>query len=313
MYYDNTNWLSPEDPMELRQLQHFLAVVEEGNFHRAAAKVHLTQQAVSKSIAQLETNLGVRLLDRDRQSVALSPFGELLLPHAKTVDAEVRRFHDNLATMLGTKTGIVRVGATPTMLNQLLPEALHRLHAARPQLKLHVESGDFDRLAGTLLRGELDVVFSTEPSEAADELIALERLCEDHNIVAAKPGHPLARAKTAKAKDLAAYPWLAIANFPKADQDFKSLFAADKIKPPHPAVSTSSVVFALNWLLQSEFLCVMPRQLVSRELDNGTLVEIATPLKPRAWPLVVAYRKNATRSPATLALIDVAKTVAKQM
>jgi DNA-binding transcriptional LysR family regulator len=299
--------------MELRQLQHFLAVVDEGNFHRAAEKVHLTQQAVSKSIAQLENNLGVRLLDRDRQSVELSPFGELLLPHARTVDAEIRRFQDNLATMLGTKTGIVRVGATPTMLNQLLPTAIAQLHAARPQVRLYVESGDFDRLAGALLRGELDMVLSTEPSHEVDELIAIERLCEDHNIVVARPAHPLAKAKSAKAKDLADYPWIAIAHFPKAEQDFKSLFATDKLKPPHPVLSTTSVAFAQNWLAQSDFLCLMPKQLVTRELQALQLAEVSTPLKPRSWPLVVAYRRNATRSPATLALIDAAKSVAKKM
>ncbi len=299
--------------MELRQLQHFLAVVEEGNFHRAAEKVHLTQQAVSKSIAQLETNLGVRLLDRDRQSVDLSPFGELLLPHARTVDAEIRRFQDNLATMLGTKTGIVRVGATPTMLNQLLPDAVSKLHATRPQIRIHVESGDFERLAGSLLRGELDMVLSTEPSEAADELIAVERLCEDHNIVVARPTHPLAKSRAVKAKDLANYAWLEISNFPKAAQDYKSLFAADKIKPPHPTLSTTAVVFALNWLAQSDALCLLPKQLVTRELETKTLVEIATQLKAKSWPLVVAYRRNATRSPATLALIDAAKSVAKEV
>ncbi|MBL8629815.1 MAG: LysR family transcriptional regulator [Rhodospirillaceae bacterium] len=297
--------------MELRQLQHFLAVVEEGNFHRAADKVHLTQQAVSKSIAQLETNLGVRLLDRDRQSVDLSPFGELLLPHARTIDAEVRRFQDNLSTMLGTKTGMVRVGATPTMLNQLLPNALSKLHASRPQIRIHVESGDFDRLAGALLRGELDMVLSTEPSDAVDELIAIERLCEDHNVVVARPSHPLAKARNVKAKDLATCQWLEISNFPKAAQDFKSLFAADKIKPPHPALSTTAVAFALNWLAQSDALCLLPKQLVTRELEAKHLVEIITPLKARSWPLVVAYRRNATRSPATLALIDAAKVVAR--
>jgi DNA-binding transcriptional LysR family regulator len=299
--------------MELRQLQHFLAVVEEGNFHRAAEKVHLTQQAVSKSIAQLETNLGVRLLDRDRQSVDLSPFGELLLPHARTVDAEIRRFQDNLATMLGTKTGIVRVGATPTMLNQLLPKAVMKLHANRPQIRIHVESGDFERLAGSLLRGELDMVLSTEPSEQTDELIAIERLCEDHNIVVARPSHPLTKVRAVKAKDLASYSWVEISNFPKAAQDYKSLFATDKVKPPHPTLSTTAVVFALNWLVQSDALCLLPKQLVTRELEAKYLIEVSTQLKARSWPLVVAYRRNATRSPATLALIDAAKSVAKEV
>lgn len=299
--------------MELRQLQHFLAVVEDGNFHRAAEKVHLTQQAVSKSIAQLEASLGVRLLDRNRQSVGLSPFGELLMPHARTIDAEIKRFQDNLSTMLGAKTGIVRVGATPTLLHQLLPQALAKLHAARPQVRIHVDSGDYDRLSGGLVRGELDVVLSTEPSDTEDALIAIERLCEDHNVVVARPQHPLAKVRAAKAKDLAAHPWLSIANFPKADQDFKSLFSAEKTKAPDAALSTGSVVFALNWLEQSDFLCLLPKQLVVRELAKGRLVEISTQLKARSWPLVVAYRRNATRSPATLALIDAAKKIAEKL
>jgi LysR family transcriptional regulator, regulator of abg operon len=296
--------------MEFRQLQHFLAVAEEGNFHRAAARVNLTQQAVSKSIAQLETNLGVRLLDRTRQSVALSPFGALLLPHAVTVDAELRRFHDSLATMLGTKTGIVRVGATPTLLNQLLPDALMTFHRQRPKVRLHVERGDFDLLSRALLRGELDLILSTEPSGSVDELIAIEKLCEDHNIVTARATHPLAKAKTAKAKDLAQHPWLEIANFPKAKQDFEALFAEEKAKPGPAALSTSSVVFAVNWLEQSDYLCLLPKQLIVRELAQRRLVEINCALKTRRWPLVVAYRRNATRSPATLALIDIVKKIA---
>jgi DNA-binding transcriptional LysR family regulator len=296
--------------MELRQLQHFLTVAEEGNFHRAAAKVNLTQQAVSKSIAQLENNLGVRLLDRTRQSVALSPFGELLMPHARSIDAEVRRFQDSLSTMLGTKTGIVRIGATPTLLNQLLPQALMMFQKQRPKVRIHVERGDFDHLSGALLRGSLDMVLSTEPSGPTDELIAIEKLCEDHNIVAARAGHPLTKTRAAKARDLSIYPWLEIANFPKAEQDFKALFAGEKAKPPHPALSTSSVVFAVNWLEQSDFLCLLPKQLIVRELAKGRLAEIKTLLKPRRWPLVVAYRRNATRSPATLALIEAVKKIA---
>jgi DNA-binding transcriptional LysR family regulator len=295
--------------MELRQLQHFLAVAEEGNFHRAAVRVHLTQQAVSKSIAQLETSLGVRLLDRTRQTVSLSPFGVLLMPHARAVDAEIKSFQDNLSTMLGAKTGIVRVGASPTLLNQVLPKALAALHAARPQVRIHVERGDFDSLSRMLLRGELDVVLSTQPPEHADDMIALEKLREDRIVVVARSGHPLASSKAAKAKELATYPWLAIANFPKAEQDFRALFAAEKLKPPHAALTTTSVVFALNWLEQSDFLCLLPEQLAGRELDDKRLCEIRTQLKARRWPLVVAYRRNATRSPATLALIETVKKI----
>ena len=109
--------------MELRQIQHFLAVVDLGNFHRAAEKVNLTQQAVSKSVRQLENQLGVRLLDRNRQSVSPTPFGELLLPHARAVDSEIRQFMRSLNAQLGIDQDVVRIGATPTPIQELLPKA----------------------------------------------------------------------------------------------------------------------------------------------------------------------------------------------
>jgi DNA-binding transcriptional LysR family regulator len=291
--------------MEFRQVQHFLAVAAEGNFHRAAAKVHLTQQAVSKSVAQLESKLGVRLFDRDRQSVGLTAFGRLLLPHARTIAAEARQFDEGLAALLGTRTGSLRVGATPTTISRLLPTALRLLLRRRPKLRVAIEHGDYDRLSSLLLQGQLDAVLSTEPPPPWDPLIHIEALCTDANVVAARPNHPM--VKKLKLRALADYPWLALTNFAKAEQDTRALFGAAGIKPPAPAMTTSSVAFALAWLEDSDFLCVMPRQLIARELAEGRLAALDVRIRPGSWPLVLATRRHATRSPATLAFIESAR------
>ena len=73
--------------MELRQLQHFLALADHRSFRLAGERVNLTQQAVSKSIAQLEKRVGARLFEREGRSVRLTPVGELLLPHAVSSSA----------------------------------------------------------------------------------------------------------------------------------------------------------------------------------------------------------------------------------
>ncbi len=296
--------------MEFRQLQHFLAVAEEGNFHRAAARVHLTQQAVSKSLAQLEAKLGVRLLDRDRQSVVLTAFGELLLPHARTVTAEVRQFDDSLAAMLGTRTGALRIGATPTPMSHLLPAALRRLRLSKPKLKIAVEQGDFTRLSGLLLQGQLEAVLSSEPPQPWDELLKIEQVGEDHNVVALRAGHPLTALRKPSPAQLNDFPWLAITNFPKAEADVRGLFSGSGIKPIAPTMTTSSVNFATTWIAGSDFICVLPRRLVERELAEGRLTTLDLKLKPRRWPLVLATRGNATRTPATLAFIEAVKAVA---
>ena len=296
--------------MEFRQLQHFLAVAEEGNFHRAAARVNLTQQAVSKSLAQLEAKLGVRLLDRTRQSVALTTFGELLLPHARTITAEVRQFDDSLAATLGTRTGALRIGATPTPLSHLLPAALRQLRLARPKLKIAVEQGSFERLSSMLLQGQLEAVLSSEPPQPWDALLKIEQVGEDQNVIALRAGHPLTEIRKPSPTQLNDYPWLAITNFPKAEADVRGVFSGSGIKPPLPTMSTSSVSFATAWIADSDFICVLPRRLVERELAEGRLTTLDLKLKPRRWPLVLATRSTATRTPATLAFIDAVKTVA---
>ncbi len=290
--------------MELRQIQHFLAVVDLGNFHRAAEKVNLTQQAVSKSVRQLENQLGVRLLDRNRQSVSPTPFGELLLPHARAVDSEIRQFMRSLNAQLGIDQDVVRIGATPTPIQELLPKAIQRTLNRRPKQRFHIERGHFDRLARSLLSGDVDIVVSTEPESKPDPLIEMEELLQDTNVVIVRRGHPLSAKASVKPLDLLDYSWITIVNLEKAEVELKRIFKDPKLKSPVPTIVSGSIVFAVNWLLETEFISILPRRLVSREIDNGRLVELPVAAPHPTWPIVLAYRRNSTRSAATLALID---------
>ena len=290
--------------MELRQIQHFLAVVDLGNFHRAAEKVNLTQQAVSKSVRQLENQLGVRLLDRNRQSVSPTPFGELLLPHARAVDSEIRQFMRSLNAQLGIDQDVVRIGATPTPIQELLPKAIQRTLNRRPKQRFHIERGHFDRLAASLLSGDVDIVVSTEPESKPDPLIEMEELLQDTNVVIVRRGHPLSAKALITPLDLLDYSWITIVNLEKAEVELKRIFKDPKLKSPVPTIVSGSIVFAVNWLLETEFISILPRRLVSREIDNGGLVELPVAAPHPKWPIILAYRRNSTRSAATLALID---------
>jgi len=299
--------------MELRQLQHFLSVIDTGNFHRAAEQVNLTQQAVSKSIRQLETKLGVRLLDRDRQYVVPTEFGELLVPHARTIDAEIRQFTKGLNAALGSHKSLVRLGATPTSLKYLVPEALTRLTAKHPHLQFHISREGFDSLSVDLLRGDLDLVVSTDPTEKPDSLIQVESLVPDYNLIVARSGHPLATKTDLSIEDLNSYPWITITNFEKAQNDLRKLFADIASKPPTPMIVSSSIDFAIDWITRNDFLTILPGRLVERELASNRLVAIDCETTQDPWSIILAYRRNSTRSPATLALIEELKCVAQNM
>src|SRR5690348_9847822 len=96
--------------MQLQQLATFVAVVEEAHFTRAAERLRIAQPAVSQQIQRLETEVGERLLHRDRRAVTLTAAGEALLPHARAALAEVERGRQAVAALRGLVTGDLRVG-----------------------------------------------------------------------------------------------------------------------------------------------------------------------------------------------------------
>lgn len=294
--------------MELRQLSHFLAVSETLNFHAAADQLNLTTQAVSKSIRQLETTLGVKLFDRDTRTVALTSFGALLLPHATAIQSESKQFQRSLETTLGAHTGLVRLGATPTALTQLVPQALEKLLEDRPTLRVEIERSDFEHLTPSLLMGDLDLIVSTAPTAPVDSLIAIEPLVDDANVIVCSAQHDLA-TRTPTVSDLATQKWITL-NFARGDEDLANLFSASGLKPPQANLETTAVDFAIDWVARSDYLSILPAQVAAVAVADGRLSTLDMLEPGNSWPIILAYRRNATRSPAALALIAMLKIVA---
>lgn len=296
--------------MELRQLSHFLSVAETLSFSATAEKFSVSVQAVSKSIRQLEFTLGVKIFDRDTRTVSLTPFGDMLLPHARAIEAEVRQFERSLETSLGAHAGLVRVGATPTAITRLIPEAVKRLILARPAVRVEIERGDFTHLSAPLLRGELDMIVSTAPTETVEPLIAVEPLMNDANVVVAAAGHPFTRGRP-KRQAMESAQWIALRNFVRGEQTLKAVYAQYKLPPPAPALVTTAVDFAVEWIADGPFLGILPLEVASSAIVGGRLSRVNIDVEQASWPIVLAYRRNATRSPAALSLIDMLKDTAK--
>jgi len=297
--------------VELRQLQNFLALAEHRTFRAAADSVHLTQQAVSKSIAQLEARLGVPLFDRKGRTVTLTTFGQLLLPHARAVGAELRQFDDQLDAYRGTRASRVRIGASPTLLGDVVPEALRLLVEAQPRVAIVVQSANWDLLAPRLLAGDLDVVLATQPVAAVDERIAVEPLCSEYNVVLARAGHPLAGARPT-ARQLHRFPWVALSNLPRADDDLQRYFAAARLKVPVARVRTESNAFAISWLQRTDSLCALPSRAAAPDVAAGRVVVLDVDVTELRWNLVVAWRREGTQSSAVGAFLKYLRRVVSE-
>lgn len=291
--------------MELRQLRHFLAVVDHGSFSRAADALSLTPQALSKSLSSLEHSLSVRLLDRTTRHVSLTSHGEMLLSHARVIAAEAAQYQRHVEDSLGVRSGRLAVGAGATAAGTWVADAVHALTTMRPQLHVSVTDGNAAILVPLLLRGQLDVLVCVVNDALNDPLIAEETLFVERVSVIAGSGHPLAGRKRLTLDEIAKYPWLVGWNAGGLDARVRQEFDAAGRFPPTARIETNSVWFIRAMLIKNQVLGVFPDDLFRHELGAGSLVVLDVDAPSRSWsrPLTLLYRKKSTRSPATMAFI----------
>jgi DNA-binding transcriptional LysR family regulator len=147
--------------VELRQLEHFVAVAEEMSFTRAARRLSYVQSALSVSIRALESDLGVRLFDRTTHSVALTDAGEALLSSARRTLASVEQVRDRAAALQGVLRGTLRIGIMQSFGSLDIPALLGRFHLEHPHVEIEMRPsvGGSQALVEELKRGGTDIAF----------------------------------------------------------------------------------------------------------------------------------------------------------
>ena len=175
--------------LEMRHLRALLALAEELNFTRAAARLHLTQQALSGQIRQLEERVGARLVERDSRRVALTPAGTTLCEHARPLLAGVERAV--LATRAAGDPGArLTVGYVAPLTRRLAAPALQAFRAQHPEVEVAIHFAGFLDPLGGLRGGPADVAVLY--GEFEHEGIELRPLfCEARGVALAED-HPLA-------------------------------------------------------------------------------------------------------------------------
>jgi DNA-binding transcriptional LysR family regulator len=198
--------------MDPRRLLTFRTVAHERSFSRAAEQLSLSQPSVSHQIALLETEVGIRLLDRGRGGLRLTPAGEVLLEHADNVAWRLELADDQVAALSGDRRENLRIGSFPTAMAGFVPSAVTTLRAADPRLRVLLSEVTADTLEPRLLAGEFDVALGYQDTTVERrEIVGAERvdLMQDTFLVGLPPGHRLARAGgSIKLGDLAEEDWV---------------------------------------------------------------------------------------------------------
>ncbi|SCE70585.1 DNA-binding transcriptional regulator, LysR family [Micromonospora coriariae] len=180
--------------MQLHQLRYFVAVAEVRHFTQAADIVGITQPSLSKQIHALETDLGAPLFERVRGNIALTAAGEVLLPLATRILADVETATREVQELVGLRRGRVRLGATPSLATSLAPPVLRRFRDAHPTVDLKVEEGGSQDLVRDLLRGDLDLALIIMPAQGADPGLRVDPILQESLVVASVGEVPTASA-----------------------------------------------------------------------------------------------------------------------
>jgi DNA-binding transcriptional LysR family regulator len=185
-----------EHDVELRHLEHFLAVADEGSFTRAAARLHLVQSALSVSIRSLERELGVRLFDRNTHGVALTDTGQALVPEARRTLAAADAARDAVAAAQGGLRGTVRIGIMHSLSLIDLAGLLTDFHRERPEVQLlpQAAQGGSAELSKNVAEGRLDLAFAALPDRYPSGL-DVRALAAEPMLLACPPGDPLTKRR----------------------------------------------------------------------------------------------------------------------
>jgi DNA-binding transcriptional LysR family regulator len=178
-------------PIDSRQIRAFASLARTGSFTLAAKELHLTQSAISHSMKALEREVGCRVLDKLGKKVVLTEAGEALLVHVERILGEMALARAELDQLGKWGQSRLRLGASSTACQHILPTVLREFHESFPQCVISIEPGDTPEMIAALRDRRIDLAVNLEPRR--DEPLAFRPLFTDELSFVLSPLHPWAR------------------------------------------------------------------------------------------------------------------------
>jgi LysR family transcriptional regulator of abg operon len=259
--------------MRLNHIRDFIAIVDAGSFRAAARALALSQPALTKSIRQLESELGAVLLARSVRGIRPTEFGRAFLARARAVTVELQRAREEIDQLRGGRAARLAVGSAPGPALGLLPIALARLRRRWHEATVCVMDISPSEVMPALREGRLDVALSVRIGPLAEPGpdFLVEPLYENVARIVARRGHPLAGAGSFA--ELGGAEWVRTGGTDNTSL-LPAAFRAAGIGPPQYRIECRSFFALAEIVAQTDLLAVVPWQLAARETAGGRVVEL---------------------------------------
>jgi len=299
--------------LKLRDLYILLAVVEWKGIAKAARHLAVSQPVVSRAIADLERNLGVRLLDRTPQGIEPTIYGRTVLNRGLAVFDELRGSVKDIGFLLDPMVGELRIGSNHAIGGGLLPAVLDRLSSQRPRVVFRVKLGDSVMLHYHDLRERNVDLLLGRVLETIEDDMNVEVLFEERLYIVAGANNPWTRRRKVALRELIQEPWAMLPPDTYVGTLFVEAFRASGLAVPLNTVPHYGIELQSALLATGRFLSVLPGSFLrfSGKRYGIRALPIDLPVAPR--PVGVVTLKNRTLSPLVQIFIDCARNLSKPL
>ena len=301
-----------EPRIGLHDLRVLMVVVEAGSMGKAARLLATSQPAVSRSIAELEHALGVRLLDRSAQGIEPTTYGRALLKRGTAVFDELQQGIKDIRFLSDPTVGDLTIGAAIAIAEGFVCSVITRLSQRYPRLTFRVHAADTATAYQLLVARKVDLAIVHVIKPPDEDLVDVEPLLQDPHVVVAGAHNPVVRRRRISLAQLVDEPWA----LPLADQPYGTVvgdaFRAHGLSVP-PTVVGSTLPLRTALLMTGPFLSMVPRVVMRFPPKNRLLRILPISLQGTERPLALLTLKNRTLSPLAQLFADYAREAAKRL
>ncbi len=299
-----------ERRISLHDVRVLMSVVEAGSMGKAAIRLATSQSAISRSIAELEEALGVRLLDRSSHGIEPTAYGRALLKRGIAVFDELAQGIKDIQFLSDPTPGELRIGASIAIAAGFVSSVIERLYGQYPRLAFQVLATDSRFAYRALVDREVDLVLLHITQPIDDDLMNAETLFNDPHVVVAGVHNQWTRRRRLTLSDLVNEPWA----LPPPDAPYGAVvfeaFRAHRLSVPR-AVVTSTLPVRSALLATGRFLSMVPRVVLRFAAKDQALRGLPIELPTTLRPLAIITLRNRTLNPVAKLFTDCAREVAQ--
>lgn len=274
------------------QLRALVNVAKFGSFTVAANELGLAQPTVYRSARTLEQTCGFPLFLSTKSGVEVTAAGRIFLRHIKLANDEIRQCLEEISAQTGERHSSFILGTLPLARSQIVPHAVDALIKTEPHSQVSIVDGLYAELLRALREGEIDCLIGALRNPAPADDVIEERLFTDRMALVCGPHHPLTKKPSITLKDAHQYPWVAPPKPTPAGQYlFRTLRIEEWEHTPVRVVSSSLAVLR-GLLNRGDYVTIVSRHQIEKDIELGLLVELPVALKDSERNIGLTTRRN---------------------